>query len=311
MARRVTLFAGIICALAALPAPYALAEEGVDLGIIQKIKTEAFDSSQVMEHMFYLSDVYGPRLTNSRGFFAAADWAVKRLEEWGVPAKLEGWTYGGRGWNIKRFSAHLIEPQYAPLIGFPLAWTSGTNGPVTAEVVMAALSNEKDLQENKGKLKGKIVLEGSGRELTMSMQSLGRRLSDAELAERAITPLHVIGPRPAGRGGNANREFQKKLLAFLQEEAPVAVVRSGAAPGDGGTVFGQGGGSRDPKDPLAPPMIVLTPEHFNRMVRLIQHTIPVKMQLDVQTDFDERNDSVNVIGQIEGGRKKDEIVMIG
>jgi Zn-dependent M28 family amino/carboxypeptidase len=35
------------------------------------------------------------------------------------------------------------------------------------------------------------------------------------------------------------------------------------------------------------------------------------MQLDVQTDFDERTDSVNVIGQIDGGRKKDEVVMIG
>src|SRR5215831_12135140 len=217
MTNRVILSAPIVFALVALPVlPSALAEESVDLGIVQKIKTEAFDNSQVMGHMFYLTDVYGPRLTNSRGFFAAADWAVRRLEEWGVPAKLEKWTYGGRGWNIKHFSAHLIEPQYAPLIGFPLAWTTGTNGTVTAEVVMASLSNEKDLQENKGKLKGKIVLEGAGRELTMSMQPLGRRLSDAELAERAITPLPVIGPRPAGRGGNANREFQKKLLAFLQ-----------------------------------------------------------------------------------------------
>jgi carboxypeptidase Q len=58
-------------------------------------------------------------------------------------------------------------------------------------------------------------------------------------------------------------------------------------------------------------MIVLTPEHFNRMVRLIQHGIPVKMQLDVQTNFDDRTDSVNVIGEIPGGRKKDDVVMIG
>ena len=312
MLRRAILSTGILFALAVLPAlPSALAEERVDLDVIQKIKTEAFDNSQVMEHMFYLSEVHGPRLTNSRGFFSAADWAAKRLGEWGIPANLEKWTYGGRGWNITRFSAHLIEPQYAPLIGFPLAWSTGTNGPVTAEVVMATLSNEKDLQDNKGKLKGKIVLQGPARELAMSMQPMGRRLSDADLADRAATPLPVIGISPPARGGNANRQFQNKLLAFLHDEAPVAVVRIGAAPGDGGTVFGQGGGSRDPKDPLAPPMVILTPEHFNRMVRLIQHKIPVKMELEVQTNFDERTDSVNVIGQIQGGRKKDEVVMIG
>jgi carboxypeptidase Q len=58
-------------------------------------------------------------------------------------------------------------------------------------------------------------------------------------------------------------------------------------------------------------MVVLTPEHFNRMVRLIQHKIPVKMELEVQTSFDERPDSVNVIGQIDGGRRKTEVIMIG
>jgi hypothetical protein len=295
-------------ALIAVAIP-AAAQEHVDLDVVQKIKTEAFQNSKVMDHMFYLTDVYGPRVTNSKGFFAAADWAVKQLSQWGISANLEKWNYGGRGWNIERFSAHLVQPQYAPLIGFPLGWSGGTNGSITAEVVIADLATEKDLADNRGKLKGKIVLQGTGRDLSMNLQPLGRRLSDGDLAERAITPLPVIGG-PAG-GNNANREFQNKLLAFLHEEAPVAVVRIGNAPGDGGTVFGQGGGSRDPKDPTAPPMVVLTPEHFNRIVRLIQHKISVKMELDVQTSFDERLDSVNVIGQIDGGRKKSEVVMIG
>jgi carboxypeptidase Q len=173
MLKRMDLFLGVVITIAAVP---SLAQERVDLDVIQKIKTEAFDNSQVMEHMFYLTDVYGPRMTNSRGFFSAADWAVKRLAEWGVPANLEKWTYGGRGWNITHFSAHLVEPQYAPLIGFPLGWTRGTNGSVTSEVVIANLATEKDLLENKGKLKGKIVLQGSGRNLPMKLEAMGRRL---------------------------------------------------------------------------------------------------------------------------------------
>jgi carboxypeptidase Q len=255
--------------------------------------------------------VYGPRLTNSTGFLAAADWVVAKLKEWGIPAQLEPWGPYGRGWSITHFSAHMIEPQYSPLIGFPLAWTPGTKGPVTAEVMLATIATEKDFDTYRGKLWGKIVLQNPPRDLQLSLQPLGRRLTDSELAERALTPVSNIAPQPPAAAGNANRDFQNKLLAFLRDEAPAAVVRIGASPGDGGTVFGQGGGSRDPKDPQGPPMLVLTPEHYNRMVRLIDHKIPVKIELDIATRFDDRTESVNVIGQINGGRKKDEIVMIG
>ena len=72
-------------------------------------------------------------------------------------------------------------------------------------------------------------------------------------------------------------------------------------------MFGGRRGSRDPKDPIAPPSVVLTPEHYNRIVRLLDHKIPVKLEFDIQTKFRRRRtDSVNVIGEIEGGRKKDE-----
>ena len=89
------------------------------------------------------------------------------------------------------------------------------------------------------------------------------------------------------------------------------VLHSGNV-GDAGTVFGQAGGSRDPKDPVPPPMVVVTPEHYNRVVRLLDHNIPVKLEFDIQAQFiDSPTDSFNVVGEIEGGRKKDEIVMLG
>jgi hypothetical protein len=76
----------------------ALAQENVDLATIHRIKDEAFLGSHVMDHLFYLTDVNGPRLTNSPGFRAAADWSVRRLKEWGVSsARTEKWGTFGRG----------------------------------------------------------------------------------------------------------------------------------------------------------------------------------------------------------------------
>src|SRR5678815_2065482 len=93
-----------------------VAQEAVDLDAVHRIRTEALQNSQVMEHLFYLTDVSGSRLTNSPGFFSAADWVVKRLGEWGISARQEKWGPFGRGWTYTRFSAHMLEPQSTPLI---------------------------------------------------------------------------------------------------------------------------------------------------------------------------------------------------
>jgi len=123
------------------------AQEKVDLYTINRIKNEAFQNSKVMENAFYLTDVYGPRLTGSPGLQAAADWAVRRFNEWGLSnAKLEKWGPFGRGWYCAGFSAHMKEPQYSPLIGFARPWSPGTNGPLTGEPVLAPIHTEADLE---------------------------------------------------------------------------------------------------------------------------------------------------------------------
>src|SRR5260370_6626941 len=74
--------------LAAIGLPlFLVAEENVDLAMINRIKSEAFENSKVMDHLFYLTDVHGPRLTGSPNFQDAADCAVKRLTEYGLIAK--------------------------------------------------------------------------------------------------------------------------------------------------------------------------------------------------------------------------------
>src|SRR5204863_1672335 len=66
-------------------------------------------------------------------------------------------------------------------------------------------------------------------------------------------------------------------------------------------------------DAVPPPMVAVTQEHYNRIVRLLQHDIPVKLEFDIRARFIESPvNSFNVIGEIEGsGPHKNELVMLG
>jgi hypothetical protein len=315
----------VALALAIVSSPL-VAQEAVDLDAVHRIRDEALQNSKVMEHLFYLTDVSGSRLTNSPGFFNAADWVVKQLGEWGISARQEKWGPYGRGWTFTKFSAHMLEPTPVPLIGAPLAYTPGTNGPLSGDATIVAITTEADFAKYKGMLKGKMVLLGPGRELQMSMQPLGLRRTDADLATIAQAPDAAQGGRgqrppgadaiggPGRQGGpfGGGAQFQRALNKFLSDEGVAVAIRVGGGRSEGGTVFAQGGGSRDPKDPVPPPMVTLTPEHYNRIARLLDHKIPVKLEFNVDARFvDDRTDSVNVVGEIPGGRKRDEIVMIG
>src|SRR6185503_3417540 len=91
--------------------------EHLDYPAIARIRDEGLNRSQVMDHISWLSDVYGPRLTGSPAILQASDWALKKFSEWGlVNAHRETWAFG-KGWTLVRFSAHMIEPQVQPLIG--------------------------------------------------------------------------------------------------------------------------------------------------------------------------------------------------
>src|SRR5215471_10896171 len=113
------------------------AGDKVDLDALAQIKHEAFQNSQVMENLYYISEVYGPRVNNSRNYRAAAEWAMQQMKAWGLKnVHLEKFPFG-YGWQIKKYYGAMESPAYASLPGFPLAWTPGTNGPLTADAMWA------------------------------------------------------------------------------------------------------------------------------------------------------------------------------
>ena len=299
--------------------------EKVDLSVIHQIKDEAFQNSKVMDTLFQLTEVNGPRLTNSPQFRAAGDWAAKQMKDWGLAnAKLEKWGPFGSGWRFTSFSAQMIEPQSAPLLGYPLAWTPGTNGPLSGEAVLAVIRSEADFDKFKtefaGKLRGKIVFRDDPRDLTLPTAPAGTRYSDPQLADLSVFPI----PGPSGRGGRGGvnnngaapppltperaKKFRAMQNQFWHDEGVPLVVRTSAT-GDSGTVFGAAF-DRELKDNV--PMVVLSAEHYNRVTRLLQKKVNVQLQFDIKAQFyDDDQDSFNVIAEIPGNSKKDEVVMLG
>ncbi len=84
-----------------------LTQERVDLGIVDRIKAEAFNNSKVMDHLYQITEAHGPRLTWSTGYQEAANWAAAELKRMGMEnVRLEKWAPAGavgpcsnRPWN--------------------------------------------------------------------------------------------------------------------------------------------------------------------------------------------------------------------
>jgi carboxypeptidase Q len=343
------LVALMVCVALALPAQEPRADRA-DLTLISRIKLEAFDRSQVMDTLGYLTDVYGPRLTASPEFKEAADWTVKRLQSYGVAnARLEKWGPFGRSWALKQYSIEMTAPRYAVLDAAPLAWSDSTRGSATAELIYAPYGSARqtfdpkkqqaDLDQYiaawKGKLKGKIVLLARPRDLTPLSQPPFARTTDKELSDRAAAPepiaklsdvanlvipddpeeeralFRTLPPGVLDQFAEQRRQVNIRRAKFFKDEGVTGILNT-SGNSVNGLIFAQGAGSWDAKDALPPPTFVVSREQYNRMVRLTEKKIPVIVRLNLQAEISNRNeDTFNITGEIPGGAKPDEVVMVG
>ncbi len=291
----------------------ALAEDKADLAAIYMIKDEGLNRSQVMDLLSYMTDVYGPRLAGSPSLIKAGEWAMSKFKEWGLQnIHAEQYEFGN-SWELNKFQAHMIEPVYSPLVGYPKAWAPGTDGVVRAEAVAVDIATEADLDKFKGKLKGKIVLAGAPRDVEAHFTPQGSRYTDEELANLFKMPDPGRSPfeqMRARQGGFPSRQLQRKIADFYFSEG-VAVVVDGAR-GDGGTVFVASGGDRSPKAPAVAPQVSLEAEQYNRIRRILDKKVKVVLEIEVQAKYlTNTTKDQNVIAELPGTDKKDEIVMLG
>ena len=290
--------------------------ERVDLNGIYKIKEEGFQRSRVMEILSWLTDVYGPRLTNSPGFRRAGDWAVKEMTSWGlVNVKLQPFGPFGRGWANDKFYMMATTPGGSlPVVGYPQAWTSGTSGVVSGEAIFATIDTPEDIATWKGKLKGKVLLATAMPEVPALFEPQAQRYTQDQLRDlERETDAVGRGGRggrggfPGGRGGG--QSFAQTRTQFLKDEGVLAIITPGR--GTGGTVFVGGGGSREANAPATIPAVTIAVEHYGRILRTLQKNQPVQIDMEVKNTFYDDPTSFNVMGEIPGTDRADEVVMLG
>jgi len=287
-----------------------------DLEAVARIKDEGLQRSQVMDTLWYLTDVHGPRLTNSPAIRGAAAWAEGRLRDWGVSnVREETWGPFGRGWANDRTAANVIAPQPFPLLTAPRAWTPGTDGPVKADVAVTAIRAEADFAKWTGKLSGKVVLNNPIADVRMVMAPLGRRYTDQELIDiqaQQVNPGRGRGARAGGTPPDPN--FRDKLTAFFAKEGVVATLEPASGRNDHGSILVTNAPASyySANPPAMTPQLMVASEQYNRILRLVDGKVPVQVELDIRNRFvGDTLDSFNVVAELPGTDKAAEVVMLG
>lgn len=343
--------AAITAALVTCWSFVVISQESVDLGVVDRIKSEAFVRSEVMEHLRNLTDVHGPRLTGSPQFEDAAEWAAERLRNYGLSnVHVERWGPFGRSWSVEQYSAELLTPQYTRLAAVPLAWSRSTAGPITGEPMLAALDlgfvrGPKKLAEDfeayrqrwRGKLRGKIILLTPSIPIPPREAAPFHRYSEPELTDITKAPepaaLQRITRLDELEWPEKPEDVFKLFMAmpgsiidqlidrydvlgvergkFFNDEG-VAAILIGDERAREGLLAAEAAGSYRSRDPLAPPTFVVTAEQYGRIARLVEHKQAVRVRLDLKAAISDQDvEGANIIGDIPGGTKKDEIVMVG
>ena len=290
-----------------------------DWEMISKIREEGFQRSQVMDMAGYMTDVLGARLTLSQDMVRAQIWAKDKMEKIGlVNTVIEPFMDYGVAWDNEYFSLHLLRPDYQPMVGFPLTHTPGTKGKITCPVVIADVKMKKDLDQFLGKLKGAAVLATPPAVIDlerMAQATLRRTPEELKQLEEDVIPKPR---RRRGPPAPPNPELLKaeEIIEFFKTEGVRVVfecrsgrpglVRGFARPGTK-----QDKWSRE-KSLASLPIIAVTPEHYNRMYRILKRNIPVLVKIEVRNRLGMSVEKAcNVLGEIPGTDLREEVVMIG
>ncbi len=297
-------------------APFARAQgERVDQQMVARIKAEAFQNSKVMETLFYMTDVHGPRLTGSPQLKAASEWARKQLADWGMAdARLEEWGRFGRGWWVKRHSVEMTTPQYVNVLAFPKAWTPGTKGTVSGTPVVVDIKTKADLDKYRGKLRGKIVMNGRPTANNVRFEPYAKRLTDDELKKsaQAVNPGDPKSFLDEEKQWAEALKWQDEVNKFYHDERIGILLQPSPQSSGVLNVTAQSYTLNDRH--VTFPALVVSREHYGRIMRLVDKQIPVKLDINIEVEFtDGDTTGYNVLADIPGAdpNLKDELVMLG
>ena len=270
-----------VCALAA--ASTLLAAEEPMAETSRKIITTELSSSHAYDTLEYLCDDIGPRLSGSAGAAAAVEWATRTLRSWGLTVQNEPVTvtHWVRGMEYGYLPSHMNQKIVLTALGGSVATPSEG---VEADVVevggyeeLAALGAEK--------VRGRIVLFNNP--FDMDLVRSGRAF---EAYRKGVV----------FRGGGASHAAELGAVAVLVRSVASASLRT---PHTGSLRY-------DEKQPKIPAAAVST-EDADLIHRLLAKGERVRMHLVLTPQTLAPVVSANVIAEIRGRERPNEIVVIG
>ena len=309
------LVLALIAPLAAQPRP--------DADINARIRQEENSHSQIMKTLHMLADVYGPRVTGSPSLKAAGEWAIAQMQSWGFSnGHLEPWDFGHPGWVNERFSAHITAPVQDQLTCEVVAWTPGTDGTVSAGAYQLQMPDRPDaarlasfLEGEKANVKGRIVLVGRHTLVPVNLTPPAKRRTDEEVRAQ-YDPVNPSGGRGGRGGGRGDQPAPPMTARQIDEAVDAFLVANGARlrVNDAAREHGQiiAFNNRTYDLAKAVPTVVMRNEDYGRISRILADGTPVTLEFTIVNKvYPEGRTAYNVVSEIPGTDKKDEIVMLG
>lgn len=290
--------------------PLSSQEAGNDLGMVYKIRQAGQSSSDIETLSYIMTDLAGPRLTGSPGLDRANEIAREKLAAYGlsnVRVEVVG-DFNRGGWDYSKAYAAMTVPYYNNFSVTPVAWTAGTDGPVSGEVVLVDITTAEDIEQYRGKLMGKIIMSPMTSQYEVSFDPIASRYNDEELQALSMAPEGGGSPRRMG-DYRAMRELRNKINEFLLSENVLMII----TPGNAFNIPRSSGASYDGTGKPPVTQINIPQEPYGRMERLLRSGEKVVVEADIKAQFTPDGKVYDVIAEIPGTdpKLKDQVVLLG
>ena len=238
-----------------------------------KLMTAATADRFAWDRLAELTDTYGQRLSGSENLGRAITWAVEQMKKDGLENVHTERVMVPR-WVRGQESLEMIEPPHhvLPMLGLGGSVATPPGG-IEADVIV--VTNGEDLSRRSADVKSKIVLFN--------------------------VPYTNYGETVAYRSGGARMAAQYGAAASLVRSVGPIGLRT---PHTGGMNYGD---EKVSKIPTA----AITAEDANRIQRLVNRGVRVRLRLKMEARFEPDAESFNVVGEIRGHERPDEIVLVG
>ncbi|MEM6996781.1 MAG: hypothetical protein AAF721_40135, partial [Myxococcota bacterium] len=161
--------------------------------VVQAIVRLGHTEPKVTEHVAYLTQDIGPRLTGSHRLMTAEQWCRDQFAAWGLDAKLEKWGDFPVGFDRGPWSGGMVSPEEIDYDFITPAWTPGVVGPLRGAATLYPKSLA-EVKRRKAELGGAWVVRG--RDLGIDRKV--RDKIDAALDDLGIAGLVLADRDKAG-----------------------------------------------------------------------------------------------------------------